>query len=77
MDTGPCPQVAELDAADLAPVPPAQPCTEIDGGPATATITGTLHGEAVDATLSKENGCEIERYERIEPLLLEVFRRRS
>jgi hypothetical protein len=76
-DTGPCRQVGELDAADLAPVRPTQPCTEIYGGPATATITGTLHGEAVDATLSRENGCEIERYERVEPLLLEVFRERS
>ena len=73
METSPCPQVAELTAADLAPVPPTQPCTEIFGGPETATITGTLHGEAVNATLSKRNGCEIERFGRAEPLLREVF----
>jgi hypothetical protein len=77
MDTGPCERIAELDVADLAPVPPTQPCTEIYGGPATATITGTLHGEAVNAALSKQNGCEIERYARVEPLLAEVFRERS
>jgi hypothetical protein len=76
MDTGSCSRVAELDAADLAPVPPMQPCTEIYGGPATATIVGTLHGEPVDATLNRQNGCEIERYERVAPLLAEVFRER-
>jgi hypothetical protein len=76
-DTGPCSRVAELDAADLAPTPPTQPCTEIYGGPATATIIGTLHGEPVNATLSRQNGCEIERYERVEPLLVEVFRERA
>jgi hypothetical protein len=75
-DTGPCSRVAELEAADLAPVPPTQPCTEIYGGPATATIVGALHGEPVNASLSRQNGCEIERYERVAPLLAEVFRER-
>jgi hypothetical protein len=73
MDTSPCPQVAELTASDLAPVPPTQPCTEIYGGPVTLTITGTLHGEPVNATLSKRNGCEIERFNRAAPVIEEVF----
>src|SRR4051812_44730178 len=61
MDTSPCPQAAELDVADLAPVPTGIACTQIYGGPETATISGTLHGDAVDASLRRSNGCEIER----------------
>jgi hypothetical protein len=73
MDTSPCPEVAELDAADLAPVPTGMACTEIYGGPETATISGILHGEAVNATLRRSNGCEIERFNRTAPLLEAVF----
>jgi len=73
MSTSPCPEVADLDAADLAPVPVGMACTEIFGGPETATITGTLHGQAVDATLRRTNGCEIERFNHAADLLEAVF----
>lgn len=58
---------AEADA--LGPVPPDTACTELYGGPEQARITGTLDGEPVDASLSRANGCEIDRWERLLPLL--------
>jgi hypothetical protein len=73
MDTSPCPQLAALTAADLAPVPPTTPCTEIFGGPDVVTVAGTLHGQPVDATLTRRNGCEIERFERFVPVLQELY----
>ena len=73
METRPCPEIAALDAADLAPVPTGMACTEIYGGPETATISGTLHGDAVHATLRRSNGCEIERFNRVARLLEAVF----
>ena len=63
---------AGLTAADLAPTDPMTACTEIYGGPATATVTGTLRGEAVDAKFSRENGCEIARWDRAQALLGKV-----
>ena len=47
-------------------------CTQIFGGPETATIKGTIRGEPVDAKFSRSDGCEIERWKRVEPLLAEV-----
>ncbi len=44
-------------------------CTEIYGGPETATISGTLDGQAVEVLLSRSNGCEIDRWERLRPVL--------
>ena len=73
METSPCPQLAELDAADFAPVSPQMPCTEIFGGPDVVTVSGTLHGEQVNATFSRRNGCEIERFGRILPLLEALY----
>lgn len=58
---------AEADA--LGPVPPDTACTELYGGPEQARITGTLDGEPIDASLSRANGCEIDRWERLLPLL--------
>jgi hypothetical protein len=73
MDSSPCPQLAELSAANLAPVPPQTACTEIFGGPDVVTITGTLDGEAVNAKLTRANGCEIDRFDRFLPVLEELY----
>ena len=59
----------DLRAKDFAPTDPMTACTEIYGGPATATVKGTLGGEEIDASFSRENGCEIGRWERVESLL--------
>lgn len=57
------------EAGALDPVPPDMACTEIYGGPEQARITGTVDGEALDVTLGRGNGCEIDRWERLLPIL--------
>ena len=68
-----CEALADVSAADFEPVGPNEACTEIFGGPETATIEGTLDGEEVDATFNRANGCEIERFGRFVPLLRALF----
>ncbi|MEV7993193.1 SSI family serine proteinase inhibitor [Streptomyces sp. NPDC086077] len=53
----------------FAPVPRDTMCTMQYGGPATARVTGTWAGRPVDATFDRSNGCEIARWDRLEPLL--------
>ena len=66
------PQAAEackaLDAAGaraFEPVAKDQACTDIYGGPQTATVTGTYKGQQVDAEFNRTNGCEIDRWEQL------------
>ena len=47
-------------------------CTEIYGGPQTATVTGTFRGEPVSAEFSRTNGCEIARWDGHVALLVET-----
>ncbi|MFJ9827007.1 SSI family serine proteinase inhibitor [Streptomyces sp. NPDC101160] len=56
----------------FAAVPEGQMCTEQYGGPATAHITGTWQGRTVDARFSRVNGCEIDRWENLRPVLPHV-----
>jgi hypothetical protein len=66
---------AALDRAgevNLAPVAKDQMCTQIYGGPQTARITGTWRGKAVDARLSRGDGCEIARWDALVGLLPKV-----
>jgi hypothetical protein len=56
-------------AVPMAPTSPTTACTEIYGGPATATVTGTLDGKPVDAEFSLNNGCEISRWDKASALL--------
>lgn len=63
-----CDALAQLEPADFAPVPDDVACTMQYGGPQTATVEGTLRGERIDARFSRENGCEITRWERVAPL---------
>ncbi|MFD7439791.1 SSI family serine proteinase inhibitor [Streptomyces sp. NPDC059909] len=44
-------------------------CTQMYGGPATAHVTGTWRGRTVDATFDRSNGCEIARWQTLEPVL--------
>ena len=53
----------------LGPVPADSMCTELWGGPAEARIVGIVDGEAVDARLSRANGCEIARWEALTAVL--------
>lgn len=62
---------AALDAGDaaFAPVSADVACTEIYGGDQTARVTGNWRGEPVDATFSRANGCEIDRWDQLRDLL--------
>jgi hypothetical protein len=44
-------------------------CTEIYGGPETAKVSGIFRGEPVEARFSRRNGCEIGRWDALDPLL--------
>ena len=55
----------------FAPVPPDAVCTELYGGPQTASVTGTLKGKPVDARFSRTDGCQIDRWDSHAALLLE------
>ncbi|WFR84473.1 serine protease inhibitor [Arthrobacter sp. Y-9] len=50
----------------------AQACTEQYGGPATATIKGTVRGKTVDLSLSRTDGCKISQWSTLGPLLGEA-----
>ena len=51
------------------PTPGDVACTQQYGGPEIATVKGTFKGELVDATFSRQNGCEISRWEDAMPIL--------
>lgn len=67
-----CATVDEVDSEVLSPVPPDTACTMIYGGPQTATVSGTVQGEQVDAEFSRENGCEIARWDAMADVLTEA-----
>ncbi|WP_128377423.1 SSI family serine proteinase inhibitor [Streptomyces cavernae] len=54
------------------PEPAERMCTMINGGPATAHITGTWAGRPVDAHYDRTNGCQIERWDALVPVLPDV-----
>jgi hypothetical protein len=64
-----CPEIAALDPKVFEPTPGNVACTQQYGGPEKATVKGTFKGEQVDATFSRENGCEIARWEDAQPIL--------
>jgi hypothetical protein len=59
----------QADPSALDPLPPDSVCTQIYGGPEEAEIVGTLNGEQVQATFSRQNGCEIDRWMRMAGIL--------
>ncbi|MEV6582210.1 SSI family serine proteinase inhibitor [Streptomyces sp. NPDC051582] len=61
--------LAKQDKDPFAPAAKRQICTMQDGGPATAHITGTWQGHKVDATFRRTDGCEIARWNNLEPVL--------
>lgn len=50
-------------------MPPDTACTMIFGGPEQATVVGKVDGEQVDAAFERSNGCELDRWDRLAPLL--------
>lgn len=62
---------AAIEAArrPFAPVPAGMLCTQIYGGPQTATIEGTWRGEPVRASYKRSDGCEIARWNALAAVL--------
>jgi Subtilisin inhibitor-like len=56
-------------AAALPPVPEDKACTQIYGGPETASITGTWQGQQVMSRFARNDGCQISRWKLMEGLL--------
>ena len=71
-DSDACGAAAGISKADLAPTADDVACTQQFGGPETATIKGTIRGEAIDASFSRTDGCEIARWDKVKPLLDQV-----
>ena len=68
----PCAAAKKLRPADFEPTPDDVACTELFGGPETATISGTLERERVEGRFSRQDGCEIARWEKVSALLAEA-----
>jgi hypothetical protein len=65
-----CRKLAAGGARLFAPTPKNVACTDIYGGPQVAKIVGTVRGNRVWARVSRTNGCEISRWERLSPWLI-------
>ncbi|MCY7302435.1 MAG: subtilase-type protease inhibitor [Thermoleophilia bacterium] len=64
-----CARLQRLGRAAFRPTPPNMACTEIYGGPSTARVTGLVLGFPLWVRLSRTNGCEIARWQRVAFLL--------
>ena len=66
---GRLPRARALGWRAFQPVPPDKACTEIFGGPQVAIVSGRVDGRRVWARLSRVDGCQIARWERVPSLL--------
>lgn len=64
-----CQALQAHGAAALPPVPKDKTCTQIYGGPETATITGIWQGEQITSSFARNDGCQISRWKLMEGLL--------
>jgi hypothetical protein len=64
-----CAITRRVKTSDFAATPTGQACSMIYGGPETATVKGTLRGDAIDARFSRTDGCQTSRWERVKALL--------
>jgi hypothetical protein len=64
-----CAALAAAWPSAFQPVAKDMMCTEIYGGPETATVSGTIDGKPVDAHFKRNNGCEIHRWDQAQGLL--------
>jgi len=64
-----CAQVAAVGTAGFAAPDPGAVCTQQFDGPQTATVSGTVAGQPVDASFSRTDGCAISRWDALSELL--------
>jgi hypothetical protein len=67
--TASCRRLLRLGAKGFAAVAPNVACTQVYGGPAIAEVTGLLNGKLLKARLTRTDGCEIARWDRVKFLL--------
>ncbi len=67
-----CEQLESLEDP-FAPVPRDALCTKVFGGPEQITAYGTWEGQAVNTKFVRTNGCEIDRYAAVAPVLLPLL----
>jgi Subtilisin inhibitor-like len=60
-----CEQLAKMDDP-FAPVPKDVSCTQVYGGPQEADVSGLYRGRPVRAHFDRGNGCEIERWDKVD-----------
>ena len=65
-----CRKLAAGGAKVFAPLPPNLACTQIYGGPQRARVVGRVSGRRVQATFSRSDGCQIDRWNAVSPWLL-------
>lgn len=63
-----CAALAAAGADPFALPPRNTMCSQIYGGPQTATVTGTYRGKPVQARFSRTDGCQTARWQKLEPL---------
>jgi hypothetical protein len=66
---GACRRLQRLGNRAFAPTPRGVACTQIYGGPSTAVISGRYLGRTLWVRLRRDNGCEINRWQRVAFLL--------
>jgi subtilisin inhibitor-like len=54
----------------VAPVSDSAVCTQIYGGPQVARVVGYIKGRRAWARFTRQNGCQIDRWNRLSPWLL-------
>jgi hypothetical protein len=64
-----CAVAERVSPAAFAPVRPDAVCAEIYGGAQVAHVEGVLRGAPVEADFARTDGCEIERWDRLRPLI--------
>ena len=65
-----CAALAQMDTP-FAPLPKGLLCTQIYGGPQTATVEGVYRGVPILATFRRTDGCEINRWDSYATVLIE------
>ena len=65
-----CTKLAAGGARLFAETPPNVACTQIYGGPQRARIVGVVGGKRVWTLVTRTDGCEIARWQRLSPWLL-------
>jgi hypothetical protein len=60
-----CRRLSSTPDDPFAPVPREAVCTLIYGGPQEALVTGTFRGRRVWTRFTRQNGCQIQRWNRV------------